>query len=154
MQEDSKELHGLQAKLDKLVHHKEKSAIQGTHLHAFIYFVTIHNLTESTVTLLGRKWILVNEDGTTPWWKEIKLSGNAPYSNQVAHFLTTATMSPTYLPKPVGLSMESTSTAIKCMYVWIPFVWKSRSILLHRPPTREDYRPQSSRRDRSELHLR
>ena len=78
VQEDSKELSGLQAKLDKLVHHKEKSAVQGAHLHAFIYFVTIRNLTESTVTLLGRKWILVNEDGTTTVVEGDKIVGECP----------------------------------------------------------------------------
>jgi ApaG protein len=78
VQEDSKEISGLQAKLDKLVHHKEKSAVQGAHLHAFIYFVTIHNLTESTITLLGRKWILVNEDGTTTVVEGDKIVGECP----------------------------------------------------------------------------
>ena len=78
MQENSKELNGLQAKLDKLVHHKEKSAVQGVHLHAFIYFITIRNLTESTVTLLGRKWILVNEDGTITVVEGDKIVGECP----------------------------------------------------------------------------
>ena len=78
MQENSKELNGLQAKLDKLVHHKEKSEVQGVHLHAFIYFITIRNLTESTVTLLGRKWILVNEDGTTTVVEGDKIVGECP----------------------------------------------------------------------------
>jgi ApaG protein len=78
VQEDSKELNGLRAKLDKLVHHKEKSAIEGTHLHAFIYFVSIHNLTETKVTLLGRKWILANEDGTTTVVEGDKIVGECP----------------------------------------------------------------------------
>jgi ApaG protein len=78
VQENSNELHGLQAKLDKLVHHKEKSTIQGAHLHAFIYFITIQNLTECTVTLLGRKWILVNEDGTTTVVEGDKIVGECP----------------------------------------------------------------------------
>ena len=78
MQEDSKQLSGLQAKLDKLVHHKEKSSVDGVHLHAFIYFITIHNLTERTVTLLGRKWILINEDGTTTVVEGDKIVGECP----------------------------------------------------------------------------
>lgn len=78
MQEDSKLLKGLQAKLDKLVHHKEKSHVQGCHLHAFIYFVTLRNLTDSKVTLLGRKWILSNEDGTTTVVEGDKIVGECP----------------------------------------------------------------------------
>ena len=52
--------------------------MQGVHLHAFIYFITIRNLTESTVTLLGRKWILVNEDGTTTVVEGDKIVGECP----------------------------------------------------------------------------
>ena len=51
--------------MDKLVHHKEKSSLKGINLHAFIYFVSIRNLTDRAITLLGRKWILTNSDGTT-----------------------------------------------------------------------------------------
>ena len=36
MQEDSREIDGLSAQLDKLVHHKEKSSVDGLNLHAFI----------------------------------------------------------------------------------------------------------------------
>jgi ApaG protein len=77
-QEESKEVKGLQAKLDKLVHHKEKSSIEGVHLHAFIYFITIRNLTESTITLLGRKWILINADGTKTVVEGDKIVGECP----------------------------------------------------------------------------
>ncbi len=75
---DSQELRGLRAYLDKLVHHREKSAFAGANLHAFIYFITIRNLTESTVTLLGRKWILENEDGTTTVVEGDRIVGECP----------------------------------------------------------------------------
>jgi ApaG protein len=64
--------------LDKLVHHKEKSTIKGAHLHAFIYFITIQNLSDRTVTLLGRKWILNNSDGTTTVVEGDKIVGETP----------------------------------------------------------------------------
>ena len=76
--ENSKELDGLQASLDKLVHHKEKSTVKGINLHAFIYFITISNLSDRAVTLLGRKWILANSDGTTTVVEGEKIVGETP----------------------------------------------------------------------------
>lgn len=32
--------------------------------HAFVYFITIHNASDRTVRLLGRKWVLENLDGS------------------------------------------------------------------------------------------
>lgn len=76
--EESIELEGLQASLDKLVHHKEKSTVKGINLHAFIYFITIRNLSDRTVTILGRKWILSNSDGTTTVVEGDKIVGETP----------------------------------------------------------------------------
>jgi|TARA_B110000305_G_scaffold75311_1_gene84496 ApaG protein len=76
--EESKELEGLQASLDKLVHHKEKSTVKGINLHAFIYFITICNLSDRKVTVLGRKWILSNSDGTTTVVEGDKIVGETP----------------------------------------------------------------------------
>ena len=78
MNEESKEIEGLQASLDKLVHHKEKSTVKGINLHAFIYFITICNLSDRKVTLLGRKWILNNSDGTTTVVEGDKIVGETP----------------------------------------------------------------------------
>ena len=78
MNEESKELEGLQASLDKLVHHKEKSTVKGINLHAFIYFITICNLSDRKVTVLGRKWILSNSDGTTTVVEGDKIVGETP----------------------------------------------------------------------------
>ena len=78
MRDNSTELEGLQATLDKLVHHKEKSSLKGINLHAFIYFVSIRNLTDRAITLLGRKWILTNSDGTTTVVEGDKIVGETP----------------------------------------------------------------------------
>ena len=78
MKDESIELEGLQASLDKLVHHKEKSSVKGINLHAFIYFITISNLSDRKVTLLGRKWILNNSDGTTTVVEGDKIVGETP----------------------------------------------------------------------------
>jgi ApaG protein len=76
--ENSKELEGLQATLEKLVHHREKSKVKGLNLHAFIYFIAIHNLSDRTVTLTGRKWVLSNDDGTTTVVEGEKIVGETP----------------------------------------------------------------------------
>jgi ApaG protein len=81
VKEESIELDGLHASLDKLVHHKEKSTVKGINLHAFIYFITIRNLSDRRVTLLGRKWILANNDGTTTVVEGDKIVGETPIIN-------------------------------------------------------------------------
>jgi ApaG protein len=81
VKEGSIELDGLHASLDKLVHHKEKSTVKGINLHAFIYFITIRNLSDRKVTLLGRKWILANSDGTTTVVEGDKIVGETPSIN-------------------------------------------------------------------------
>jgi ApaG protein len=57
-------LPGLSARLDKLVYHHGGKCLPPDQPHAFVYFITIHNSTEHTVTLLGRKWVLARHDGT------------------------------------------------------------------------------------------
>ena len=52
--------------------------MDGVNLHAFIYFITISNLSDREVTLLGRKWILVNEDGTKTVVEGDKIVGECP----------------------------------------------------------------------------
>ncbi len=76
--ENSKQLDGLKASLDNLVHHKEKSTVKGINLHAFIYFISICNLSDRKITLLGRKWILSNSDGTTTVVEGEKIVGETP----------------------------------------------------------------------------
>ena len=78
MREQSTELEGLQATLDKLVHHREKSKVKGINLHAFIYFITLYNMSDRTVTLQGRKWVLSNVDGTTTVVEGEKIVGETP----------------------------------------------------------------------------
>ncbi len=57
MQSTSKELPGLSVTLDKMVHHRDANFPPATP-HAFVYFLTITNLSQETVRLLGRKWIV------------------------------------------------------------------------------------------------
>jgi hypothetical protein len=78
LKEESIELEGLHASLDKLVHHREKSKVEGIDLHAFIYFISISNLSDRSVTLLGRKWVLANDDGTKTVVEGEKIVGESP----------------------------------------------------------------------------
>ena len=57
-------LPGLSARLDKLVYHHGGQGVPPDQPHAFIYFITIHNGTEHTINLLGRKWVIAPGDGT------------------------------------------------------------------------------------------
>jgi len=64
VQSTGKELPGLRVTVDKVVHHRDANFPPETP-HAFVYFLTISNLSQETVKLLGRKWILRGRDGQT-----------------------------------------------------------------------------------------
>ncbi|MBI2496387.1 MAG: ApaG domain, partial [Opitutae bacterium] len=46
--------------------------------HAFIYHLTIRNESDRTVTLLGRKWVIDNADGTSQVVEGDKIVGQTP----------------------------------------------------------------------------
>jgi ApaG protein len=71
-------LPGLSARLDKLVYHHGGKCLPADQPHAFVYFVTIHNGTEHTVTLLGRKWVLSQGDGNRQVIEGDKIVGETP----------------------------------------------------------------------------
>lgn len=64
MTEPSRELPGLSAQLDKLAYHHGGASLPPDKPHAFVYFITIRNGSDRTVTLLGRKWVVEHADGT------------------------------------------------------------------------------------------
>jgi len=51
-------IEGLTVFLDKLVYEYNEEDLPPETPHAFIYFLTVLNASNRTVTLLGRKWIL------------------------------------------------------------------------------------------------
>ena len=63
VQPTGKELPGLRVTVDKVSHHRDANFPPETP-HAFVYFLTISNLSQETVKLLGRKWIIRAPDGT------------------------------------------------------------------------------------------
>jgi ApaG protein len=71
-------LPGLTARLDKLVYHHGGKSLPPDKPHAFVYFITIHNGSEHTVTLLGRKWVVTHADGTQLVVEGDKIVGETP----------------------------------------------------------------------------
>jgi ApaG protein len=59
----SKEIKGLSVALDRLVYFYEPNKLKVDTGHMFIYFITISNLSQTTVTLKGRRWVIKDEDG-------------------------------------------------------------------------------------------
>ena len=60
---NSKEIPGLRTTLDRVVYFFDSEAVTSETPHAFIYFLTISNLSDSTVTLNGRRWVIRDAEG-------------------------------------------------------------------------------------------
>jgi ApaG protein len=71
-------LSGLTARLDKLVYHHGGKSLPPDKPHAFVYFITIHNGSEHSVTLLGRKWVVTSADGERLVIEGDKIVGETP----------------------------------------------------------------------------
>lgn len=69
---------GLTAHLDKLCYHHGGISLPADKPHAFVYFITIHNGSDRTVTLLGRKWVIAHADGTQLVVEGDKIVGETP----------------------------------------------------------------------------
>jgi ApaG protein len=72
------ELPGLSAHLDRLCHHHGGASLPPDKPHAFVYFVTIRNGSDRTVTLLGRKWVIENPDGSRTVIEGDRIVGETP----------------------------------------------------------------------------
>lgn len=72
------ELPGLSARLDKLAYHHGGASLPADKPHAFVYFITLRNGSDRTVTLLGRKWVVVHADGTQLVIEGDKIVGETP----------------------------------------------------------------------------
>ena len=56
------ELEGLHVTVDRVEHMPHLDA-PAERPHPFVYFLTIHNDSEVTVTIKGRKWVVTDADG-------------------------------------------------------------------------------------------
>lgn len=53
---------GLRVTVDRVIHHTEVQT-PPDRPYCFAYFISIHNDTDSDVTIKGRKWVVTNERG-------------------------------------------------------------------------------------------
>jgi ApaG protein len=74
----SRELPGLTARLDRLCHHHGGLALPPDKPHAFVYYITIRNGSDHTVTFLGRKWVIEHADGSRQVIEGDKIVGETP----------------------------------------------------------------------------
>src|SRR5688572_20849202 len=72
------ELPGLSVHLDQLGYESGGLELPPDKPHACIYFLTIRNQSDRTVTLLGRKWVIEHVDGTRLVVEGDKIVGEAP----------------------------------------------------------------------------
>lgn len=86
MDSPSLELPGLRVELDKLVYRHGAGELPPDRPHAFIYYLTIHNDSDRTVTLLGRKWVVEHGDGTRLVIEGDKIVGESPRLEPGEHF--------------------------------------------------------------------
>lgn len=82
----SVEIPGLTAHLDRLVHHQGGPCLPEGKPHAFVYFITIRNHSDRTVTLLGRKWVILHDDGSRLVIEGDKIVGETPRLAPGEHF--------------------------------------------------------------------
>ena len=80
------ELPGLKVELDRLVYRHGGEQLPADRPHAFIYYLTIRNDSDRTVTLLGRKWVIENADGTSLVVEGDKIVGETPTLAPGGHF--------------------------------------------------------------------
>ena len=80
------ELPGLRVEIDKLVYRHGGEQLPSDRPHAFIYYLTITNDSDRTVTLLGRKWVVEHNDGTQLVVEGDKIVGETPRLTPGGHF--------------------------------------------------------------------
>lgn len=71
-------LPGLTATLDKIVYYHGGASLPAGKQHVFVYFITIRNDSERTITLFGRKWTLEQPDGEQLILEGDKIVGEMP----------------------------------------------------------------------------
>jgi uncharacterized protein affecting Mg2+/Co2+ transport len=92
------ELPGLQVRLDRLVYRHDPENTPPDRPHVFIYFITIENQSERTVTLVGRRWVIEEATGRRQIVEGDKIVGETPCLPPGGHFSTTVSTSPRAAP--------------------------------------------------------
>jgi len=86
MSTPAQEVPGLRVELDRLIYRHGGDSLPPDQPHAFVYYLTIHNDSTETVTLLARKWVVENEDGTRLIVEGDKIVGETPRLRPGEHF--------------------------------------------------------------------
>ncbi len=71
-------IEGVRVNLDNLVYEYNQHGVEAGTEHAFIYFLTVCNLSTQKISLLGRKWILHKETGEIEIVEGDKIVGKTP----------------------------------------------------------------------------
>ena len=79
------QLPGLTATVDNVVYDPTLSA-PADKPHPFVYFITIDNKSEETVTIFGRKWVIRDSDGHTQVVEGDGVVGKFPRLEPGRHF--------------------------------------------------------------------
>ena len=74
------ELPGLRVTIDRVVFHPE-ARVPADRPHCFAYHVTIHNDSEVSVTIRGRKWVVRGDDGEVTVVEGDGVVGQTPLLN-------------------------------------------------------------------------
>ena len=79
------ELAGLHVTVDRVEHAPHLDA-PPERPHPFVYFLTIHNESDVTVTIKGRKWVVTDEDGQSVVVEGDGVVGKFPRLDPGEHF--------------------------------------------------------------------
>ena len=71
-------LEGLSARLDKLQYRYAQEEALAERPHLFTYFITIANRSDRRITLIGRKWVLRSDGGSTEVVEGDSIVGKRP----------------------------------------------------------------------------
>jgi ApaG protein len=78
-------LKGFKATVDQVIYAPDLPA-SSDQPHPFVYYITIHNGSDQTLTVKGRKWVVCGEDGTTAAMEGDGVVGCFPRLEPGEHF--------------------------------------------------------------------
>lgn len=85
MAERIQECEGLRVKVDDVVYMPSLDAPPGKP-HPFVYFISIHNESSEAVTIIGRKWVVREDDGEVTVVEGEGVVGQTPRIEPGGHF--------------------------------------------------------------------
>jgi ApaG protein len=86
MTDPSSEVVDLTVSVDRIIYRRGGPSVPEETPHVFVYFLTIRNDSDRTVTLLGRKWVVGRENGERTVIEGDKIVGQTPTIAPGEHF--------------------------------------------------------------------